>query len=124
MMFILFHLSLNIYIFNFLQFYHHPNYISFSYLLVQFTSVTSDYFATLWTATRQASLSITSSWRLLKLMSIKSVIPSNHLILCHPSFFPPSVFPRIRVFSNESVLHIRWPEYWSFSFNTEAERRG
>ena len=116
-MFILFHLSLNIYIFNFLQFYHHPNYISFSYLLVQFTSVTSDYFATLWTATRQASLSITNSQSLLKLMSIESVMPSNHLILCCPLLLLPSIFPSIRVFSNESVLHIRWPKYWSCSFS-------
>ena len=70
-----------------------------------------------WTAARQASLSITSSQSLLKLMSIESVMPSNHLILCHPLFFPPSIFPSIRVFSNESVLRIRWPKYWSFSFS-------
>ena len=73
-------------------------------------------FATPWTEARQASLSITNSWRLLKLMSIESVIPSNHLILCHPLFLP-SIFPSIRVFSNESALLIRWPKYWSFSFN-------
>ena len=72
---------------------------------------------TLWTAAHQASLSITSSRSLLKLMSIESVMPSNHLILCHPVFFLPSIFPSIRVFSNESVLHIRWPKYQSFSFN-------
>ena len=72
---------------------------------------------TSWTAARQASLSITNSWSLLKLMSIESVMPSNHLILCCPLFFQPSIFPSIRVFSNESVLHIRWPEYWSFSFS-------
>ena len=72
---------------------------------------------TSWTAARQASLSITNSWSLLKLMSIESVMPSNHLILCCPLFFPPSIFPSIRVFSSESVLHIRWPEYWSFSFS-------
>ena len=71
-----------------------------------------------WTAAHQASLSITNSWSLLKLMSIESVIPSNHLILCHPLFFLPSIFPSIRVFSNESPLPIRWPKYWSFSFNT------
>ena len=65
----------------------------------------------------QASLSITNFWSLLKLMSIKSVMPSNHLILCHPLFLLPSIFPSIRVFSNESVLHIRWPKYWSFSFS-------
>ena len=72
-------------------------------------------FATLWTA-HQVSLSITNSLRLLKLMSIESVMPSNHLILCCPLLLPPSIFPSIRVFSNESVLHIRWPKYWSFSF--------
>ena len=70
-----------------------------------------------WTAACQASLSITNSWSLLKLMSIVSVIPSNHLILCRPLLLPPSIFPSIRVFSNESVLHIRWPKYWSFSFS-------
>ena len=74
-------------------------------------------FVTAWTAARQASLSITNSQNLLKLMSIESVMPSNNLILCHPLFLPPSVFPSIRVFSNESVLHIRWPKYWSFSFS-------
>ena len=74
-------------------------------------------FATPWTAARQISLSITSSWNLFKLMSIESVIPSNHLILCHPLLLPPSIFPSIRVFSHESVLSIRWPKYWSFSFN-------
>ena len=70
-----------------------------------------------WTTARQASLSITNSQSLLKLMCIKSVMPYNHLILCRPLFLPPSIFPSIRVFSNESVLHIRWPEYQSFSFN-------
>ena len=70
-----------------------------------------------WTAARQASLSVTNSRSLLKLMSIKSVMPSNHLILCHPLLLLPSIFPSIRVFSNESVLHIRWTKYWSFSFN-------
>ena len=74
-------------------------------------------FATPWTAARQASLSITSSGSLLKLMSIESVMPSNHLILCRPLLLLPSIFPSIRVFSNESVLHIRWPKYWSFSFS-------
>ena len=67
--------------------------------------------------TCQASLSITNSQSLLKLMSIESVMPSNHLVLCHPFLLPPSIFPGIRVFSNESVLHIRWPRYWSFSFS-------
>ena len=73
-------------------------------------------FATPWTAAHQASLSITNSWSLLKLMSIESVMPSNHLILCHPLLLP-SVCPTIRVFSSEFVLHIRWPKYWSFSFS-------
>ena len=73
-------------------------------------------FATPWTAARQASLSITSSWSLLKLLSIEPVEPLNHLILCLP-LLPPSIFPSIRVFSSESVLHIRWPKYWSFSFS-------
>ena len=70
-----------------------------------------------WTAVYQASLSITNSWSLLKLMSIKSVMPPNHLILCNPLLLLPSIFPSIRVFSNESVLCIRWPKYWSFSFS-------
>ena len=69
-----------------------------------------------WTAVCQASLSITNSWSLLKLTSIELVMPANHLILCHPVFLLPSIFPRIRVFSNESALHIRQPKYWSFSF--------
>ena len=69
------------------------------------------------TAAHQASLSITNSWNLLKLMSIESVMPSNHLILCHPLLLLHSIFPSIRVFSNESVLHIRWQKYWSFSFS-------
>ena len=74
-------------------------------------------FVTPWTAARQASLSITNSWSLLKLMSIESVMPSNHLILYRPLLLLPSIFPIIKVFSNESVLCIRWPKYWSFSFN-------
>ena len=74
-------------------------------------------FATPWTAVCQASLSITNSQSLPKLMSIESVMPPNHLILCHPLLLLPSVFPSIRVFSNESVLCIRWPKYWSFSIN-------
>ena len=69
------------------------------------------------TAACQASLSIYNSWSLLKPMSTESVMPSNHLILCHPFLLPPSIFPSIKVFSNESVLHIRWPKYWSFSFS-------
>ena len=75
-------------------------------------------FATPWTEARQASLSITNPQSLLKLMSIESVMPSNHLILCHPLLpSPPSILPSIRVFTSESVLRIRWPKYWSFSFN-------
>ena len=74
-------------------------------------------FVTPWTTAYQASLSITNSWSLLKLMSIESVMPSNHLILCRPLLLLPSIFPSIRVFSNESALHIRWPKYWSFSFS-------
>ena len=73
-------------------------------------------FATPWTA-HQASLSITNSWSLLKLKSIESVMPSSHLLLCRPLLLLPSVFPSIRVFSNELVLNIKWPEYWSFSFS-------
>ena len=73
--------------------------------------------ATLWTATCQASLYITNSRSLLKLMSIESVIPFNHLILCRPLLFLPSIFPNIMVFSSESALHIRWPKYWSISFS-------
>ena len=73
--------------------------------------------ATPWTAARQDSLSITNSLSFLKLMSIESVMPSNHLILCHPLLLPASIFPSIRVFSNESVLCIRWPKDWSFTFN-------
>jgi len=74
-------------------------------------------FATPWTAAHQASLSITNSPSLLKFMSIVSVMPSNYLILCRPLLLLPSIFPSIRVFSNKSVLHIKWPKYWSFSFN-------
>ena len=77
-------------------------------------------FATPWTAARQPSLSITNSWSLLKLMSIESVMPSNHLILCHPLLLP-SIFPSIRVFSKESVL-IRRPKYWSFSFSISSSK--
>ena len=74
-------------------------------------------FATPWIAARQASLSITSSWSLLKLMSVESVMPSNHLIFCHPLLLLPSILPRIRVFSKELLLCISWPKYWSFSFS-------
>ena len=74
-------------------------------------------FETPWTAASQASLSITNSWSLLKFMSLESVMPSNHLNLCCPLLLLPSIFPRIWVFSNELVLHIRWPKYWSFRFS-------
>ena len=74
------------------------------------------------TAACQAFLSITNSQSLVKLMSIESVMPSNHLILCRPLLLPPSIFPSIRVFSNESVLHITWPKYWSFSFNISPSK--
>ena len=86
------------------------------FLYFAFSSVMSDS-VTPWTAIRQASLSITNSQNLLKLMSIESVMTSNLLILCHPLLFPPSIFPSIRVFSSQSVLCIRWPRYWSFSFS-------
>ena len=100
---------------KFLLFISYPVYGTF----VRFSSVASHVglFVTPWTAARQASLSITNSWSLLKVMSIESVMPSNHLILCHPLLLLPSIFPSIRVFSNESVPHIRWPKYWSFSFS-------
>ena len=84
---------------------------------VQFSCSVMSNSATLWTAAHQVSLSITNSRSLLKLMSIESVIPSNHLILCDPLLLLSSIFPSIRVFSNESVLPIRWQKYWSFSFN-------
>ena len=91
---------------------------------VQFShSVVSDS-ATPWTAAQQASLSIANSQNLLKLISIESVMPSNHLILCHPLLLPPSIFPSIRVFSNESVLRIKWPKYWSFSISPSNEYSG
>ena len=90
-------------------------------LKLQFSSIQSlshvQLFGTPWTTARQASLSITNSRSLLKLMSIELVMPSNQLILCHPLLLLPSIFPSIRVFSNESVFCIRWPKYWSFSFN-------
>ena len=87
--------------------------------VIQFSSVAQLFwlFATPWTAALQASLSITNSQSLIKLMSITSVMPSNHLNLCHPLLLPPSIFPSIRVFSKESVLYIRCPTYWSFSFS-------
>ena len=80
-------------------------------------------FAIPWTAAYQASLSFTISWSLLKLMSIESVMPSNHLILCHPLLLLPSIFSSIRVFSNESALWIRWPKYWSFNFSISPSNK-
>ena len=90
-----------------------------TFIFLQFSSVTQSClnFVTPWTAACQASLSITNSRSLLKLMSIESVMSANHLILCCLLLLLPSIFPSIRFFSNESVLHIRWPNYWSFSFN-------
>ena len=101
---------------------------SSSFSSVQFSSV--QFLSCVWlsvtprTAAHQASLSITNSWNLPKLLSIESVMPSNHLILCHPLLLLPSVFPCIRVFSNESVLCIRWPKYWSFSISLPNEYLG
>jgi len=99
-----------------------PGFISLDRISVtHFSSVQSlscvQLFVTPWTAAHQASLSITKSWDLLKPMFIELLMPSNHFILCCPLVLPPSVFPSITVFSNESVLHIRWPNYWSFSFS-------
>ena len=96
--------------------YCHPTYLNYMQSSVQSLNH-GRLFTTSWNAARQASLSITNSWSLLRLMSIESVMPSNHLILCHPLLLPPSIFPNIRVFSNESVLHIRWPKSWIFSFS-------
>ena len=102
--------------------------VKFVWLVMCISSVQSlshvRLFATSWTAARQASLSITNSWSLLKLMSIESVIPYNHLILCRPLLLLPSIFLSIKVFSNESVLRIRWPKYWSFSFSPSNEYLG
>ena len=95
------------------------NFRTFLYLVVVVFQLLSSFrlFGTPWTAAHQSSLSFTISQSLLKLMSIVSVMPSNRLILCHPLLLLPSVFPSIRVFSNESALCIRWPEHWSFSFS-------
>ena len=99
--------------------------LTFNWLLL-FSSVQSLsrvwLFVTSWTTARQASLSINNSQSLLKLTSIELVMPSNHLILCHPRLLPPSVFPSIRVFSDESILHVRWSKDWSFSFNTSPSK--
>ena len=112
------HYSFPIYLLFYLH-YSFPVYLFWSY--VQLSSVQSLshvwLFVTPWTAAHQASLSITNSKSLTKPMSIESVMPSSHLILCRPLLLLPSICPSIRVFSNESALHIRWPKYWSFSFN-------
>ena len=101
---------------HFLNFMNFHEYISYQFGSVQLLSRVQ-LFVTLWTAACQASLSITNFQSLLKLMSTQSVMPFNHLILCCPFLLPPSIFPSIRVFSKESVLCIRWPKYWSFSFS-------
>ena len=104
-----------------MQLVNYPVGVLFTSLCVAFSSVQSlscvQLSETLQTAARQASLSITKSWSLLKLMSIESVTPSNHLILCYPFLLLLSIFPSIRVFSTELALHIKWPKYWSFSFS-------
>ena len=93
-------------------------YVIYNILLLSVQSLSHVcFFVTPWTAAHQASLSFLNSWSLLKLMSIESVSPSNHLVLCRPLLLLPSIFPSIRVFSNESTLRIRWPKYWSFSFS-------
>ena len=106
----------------------HSRFLLVICLIHQFSSIQSlshvRLFATPWTAARQASLSITNYRSLLKLMSIASMMPSNHIILCHPLLLPPSNFPSIRVFSNESVLCRRWPKYWSFSISSSNEYSG
>ena len=108
-------------VFDNFQSYKTHCFISFDSVIFQFSSVQLlscvQLFATPWTAVYQASVSITNSQNLLKLKSIESVMPSNHLILCRPLLLLPSIFPSIRVFSSKSVLRIRWPKYWSFSFS-------
>ena len=103
-----------------IKYMYHIVFMNFS-IYGQFSSVQShscvQLFVTPWIIARQVSLSITNSWSLPKLRSIESVMPSNHLIFCRPLLLPPSIFPSIRVFPNESALRIRWPKYWSFSFN-------
>ena len=102
-----------------------PNYLNYTFM-VQFSSVQSLsrvwLFATPWIAARQASLSITNSWSSTRFTSIESVMPSSHLILCRPLLLLPPIPPTIRVFSNESTLHIRWPKYWNFSFSISPSK--
>ena len=93
------------------------SYVTRVYVLVVQSLSCVQLFATPWTTAHQTSLSLTISWSLLKLVSIESVMPSNHLFLCCPLLLLPSIFPSIRVFSNEPVFQIRWPKYWSFSFS-------
>ena len=112
---IMVHLRISMWILASLTVHSHGLYTSFS--TVPFSCPVVSYSAVLWIAARQAFLSITNSRCLLKLVSIESVMPSNHLILCGPLLLLPSIFPSIRVFSNESVLRIKWPIYWSFSFS-------
>ena len=100
-----------------------PAQIKVAVVIVQLLSCVR-LFAAPWTAARQAPLSFIISWSLLKLMSIESVMPSSHLILCHPLLLFPSIFPSIRVFSNESALRIRWPQYWGFSISLSKEYSG
>ena len=102
---------------------HKDLFVRVSFISVQWFSHVR-LFVTSWTASCQASLSITKSWSLLKLMSIELVMPSNHLILCCPHLLLPSMFPRIRIFSSEAVLCIRWPKYWSFSISPSNEYSG
>ena len=116
-----------LWVFDNFQSYKTHCFTSFDSVVIQFSSVQLlsrvRLFVTPWTAAQQASLSITNSRSLLKLKSIESVIPSNHLILSCPLLLPPSIFPSIRAFSNESVLCIRWPKYWSFSFSISPSSR-
>ena len=102
--------------------FEQPFWFWFSHLLLLSLSPVQ-FFVTPWTAACQASLFFTIAWSLLKLMSIESVMPSNHLILCHPLLLLPSIFPSIMVFSNESVHHNRWPKYWSFSFSISPSNK-
>ena len=101
---------------------HESAKLCFTYFLFLFSCQVMSNSTTPWTAARQASLSLTISWSLSKFMSIKLVMPSNHLIVCHLLLLLPSIFPSIRVFSNESVLGTRWPKYWSFSLSISPSK--
>ena len=107
---------------------HYPHMFTYltsreSFMWVQFSHCHVQLFANLWTGVREASLSITNSQSLFKLMSIELVMPFNYLILCHLLLLLPSIFPTITVFSNESVLHMRWPKYWSINFNISPSNK-